>query len=171
MATAGAYLDLTGISVSEYLTHYETSWLELQQTSPPLLSYTDRALQTTWNLSYEHIRKQDELAAKLLELWAYFDNRDLWYDLLKGGVDESPSWFVHVVSTKVAFNSAIGNLRKHALIEKLTESDGYSMHHCVHAWVNSVLRTPVEDQNMKIACWCIVKNVPGKLALDPWVVK
>lgn len=99
-------------------------------------------------------------AAKLLELWAYFDNRDVWYDLLKAGEDEAPDWFRHVVSTELTFNTVIGTLRKHALIEKLTESNGYAMHHCVHAWVRSVLCKAVEDQNMKLALTCVGEMVP-----------
>lgn len=151
LATAGGYLGQTGISISDYLHHHETSWLELQRTSPTPLSYETQTIYSTWNLSYMHIRREDNSAVKFLELWAYFDNRDLWYDLLKAGKHKAPGWFLDVVSTELAFYSVIGKLQKHALIERLTESDGYSMHHCVHSWVRSVLCKTVEDQNMRIA--------------------
>ena len=171
LATAGGYLGLTGVSVSEYLENYKTSWLELQRTSPALLSYEDRTMISTWNLSYTHIRKEDKSAAKLLELWACFDNRDLWYDLLKAGEDEAPDWFLNIISAKLAFYSAIGKLQKHALIEKLTESDGYSMHHCVHAWVRSVLCTAVKGQNVKLALTCVEGSFPLDPAPGDWITK
>ena len=172
LATAGAYLGLTSIPVSEYLHHHKTSWLELQRTSPKLPSYEDRTIYSTWNLSYNHIRNEDESAAKLIELWGYFGNQDLWYDLLKAGNDKrAPAWFDRIVGTKLAFQAAIGKLQKHALVERLTESDGYSMHHCVHAWVKNVLGKTLEDQNMRLALTCMRKSVPIGPAPGDWMIK
>lgn len=171
LATAGGYLGLNHISISEYLHHHETSWLKLQRTSPPLLSYEDHTIYSTWNLSYMHICNEDESAAKLLELWAYFDNRDLWFDLLKAGENGAPGWFLSCVSEELDFRSAIGKLQKHALVERLTESDGYSMHHCVHAWVKSVLCTAIEGQNMRLALTCLVQSCSFTPAPGDWMTK
>ena len=172
LATTGAYLGLTSMSVSEYLHHHETSWLELQRTSPKLLSYEDQTIYSTWNLSYIHIRKEDESAAKLIELWAYFDNQDLWYDLLKAGnLKGAPVWVANIVGTKLAFQAAIVKLQKHALVESLTDSDGYAMHHCVHAWVRNVLCPAVEDQNMILALDCVGKRVPFDPEPGDWLIK
>ena len=169
LATAGAYLGLTGISVSKYLEHYEKSWLDLHRTSPSLPSY-DQTIYSTWDLSYIYIREEDESAAKLLKLWAYFDNRDLWYDLLRAGKENAPGWFLDVTSTELAFLSAIGKLRKHALIESLTDSDGYSMHHCVHAWVKSVLWKAIHNQHMMLALKCVGESVPVERAPGDWII-
>lgn len=77
-ATAGNYLSLVEtITVGKYLQRYRQSWADLQQTSPELLTYEDRTLYSTWNLSYHHIRQQDEAAANLLQFFAYFDNQDI----------------------------------------------------------------------------------------------
>ena len=171
LATAGAFLGLNDMSVSDYLHHHETSWLDLQRKSLPLLSYEDQTIYSTWNLSYIDIRKEDKSAAKLLELWAYFDNRDLWYGLLKAGEKTAPGWFLDIIHTKLAFNSAMGKLRKHALIESLTESDGYSMHNCVHAWVKSVLCTPIAFQNLELAVKCVSQIVRQDPSPGDWIIK
>ena len=55
LATAGAYLNQVTTSFADYLRLYEKSWLELQQTSPGLNSYENRALYSTWQLSFDHI--------------------------------------------------------------------------------------------------------------------
>ena len=162
LASAGSCLDLSGISVSKYLAHYDTSWLKLQQTTPPLLSY-DQTIYSTWNLSYSYIRAENLSAANLLGLWAYIDNRDLWYDLLNFGENEAPDWFSKVIDKDLAFRSVIGTLRKHVLIEKLTESDGYAMHHCVHSWVTNVPCKASEDQNKILALACIERRI----SVDP----
>ena len=132
LATAGAYLSQVAISLKDYLSHYRTSWLRLQEKSPGLLSY-ERALYTTWNLSLEHIQKQSESAAKLLQLWAYFDNQDVWFELLAAGGEDSPKWFATIVNDELCFIEVIRLLCDHALIEPIKSSGGYSMHTCVHA--------------------------------------
>ena len=90
LATAEAYLNQVSVSLKDCLCYYRTSWLRLQQTTPDLLSYEDRALYTTWYLSFQHIQKQNKSADKLLQLWAYFDNLDLWFQLLAAGREDSP---------------------------------------------------------------------------------
>ena len=90
LTTAGAYLNQVTTSFADYLRLYETSWLKLQQTSPGLNSYEDRALYSIWQLSFDQIKRQNELSTKLLKLWAYFDNQDLWFEFLRdGGSDGS----------------------------------------------------------------------------------
>ena len=85
LSTAGAYLEHVTTSFAEYHRMYKASWLEVQKSSPPLTSYENRALYTTWQLSLDQIRQEDECAAELLKLWAYFDRQDVWYELLRGG--------------------------------------------------------------------------------------
>jgi hypothetical protein len=70
-------------SFADYRQLYKQSWLRLQQKTPQLLSYEDRALYSTWNISLDHVEQQSELATKLLQLWAYFDNQDIWLELLQ----------------------------------------------------------------------------------------
>jgi hypothetical protein len=50
LATAGAYLNQTAMSFSDYLRLYKASWAKLQRTSPELISYEDRTLFSTWQL-------------------------------------------------------------------------------------------------------------------------
>src|SRR4051794_28151998 len=86
LATAGAYLDQVATSFADYLRLYRASWLRLLQTSPEVSTYEDRQLYSTWQLSLDHIKQQqNELSVKLLQLWAYFDNQDLWLELLREG--------------------------------------------------------------------------------------
>ena len=172
LATAGSYLFQTSMPASKYLQHHETSWLELQRTTPHLLSYEDQTIYTTWNISYIHIRKANMSAAKLLEFWAYFDNNDVWYDLLKAGNEnEAPDWFCHVVGSELAFEAAVRQLQNHALVERSKDSHGYSMHHCVHAWVKSVISKTIDDHNIRLALACVGKTIPVQPTRDDWIIQ
>ncbi|KAI9888213.1 MAG: hypothetical protein M1814_001086, partial [Vezdaea aestivalis] len=160
LATAGSYLSLESITVNKYLQHYRQSWSNLQQTSPELLSYEDRTLYSTWNISYNHIRHQDEAAVNLLNLWSYFDNQDLWFELLSIGKDFAPTWLHHLVESEIAFNAAMRKLCDHGLIHTLKDSGGYGMHHCVHAWTANVLNDRISESKLSFVLECIGIMVP-----------
>jgi hypothetical protein len=69
LTTAGAYLDQTARSFSDYLHLYIESWVKLKETSPKLSSYEDRTLYSTWQISFNNIKQRNPLSANLLRLW------------------------------------------------------------------------------------------------------
>jgi tetratricopeptide (TPR) repeat protein len=177
LATAGAYLNQVSTSFSEYLRLFEDSWLKLLESSPEVDSYEDRALYTTWNLSYEHVMKQNLLSAKLLQFWAYFDNQDVWFDLLRHSDSSSPTWFSDLIVDEVEFTKAIRVLCNHALVEveqsseERIEGDGYSMHGCVHSWTIHVLNREWDTEMAEVALKCIGSHVPEQNAQRGWIIE
>lgn len=156
IATAGAYLyQVPSTSLGEYLSHYHSSWLKLQQTSPELSSYEDKALYTTWNVSVEHVRTLNPLSVKLLQLWAYFDNHDLWFGLLAAGRTEAPQWSSEMTKDELSFNEALRPLCNHALVQSLGIGSGYGMHSCVHAWSTHVLNSERNALMTFLAMTCV----------------
>ncbi|KAH9208730.1 hypothetical protein DL95DRAFT_479540, partial [Leptodontidium sp. 2 PMI_412] len=83
LATAGAYLNQVAVSLSDYLRLYKQSWVQLQESSPELDSYENRTLYFTWQISFDHVKQQNGLAAKLLCFGACFDSQDIWLELLQ----------------------------------------------------------------------------------------
>ncbi|OHW91780.1 NB-ARC and TPR domain protein [Colletotrichum incanum] len=116
LATAGAYLNQVTTSCTEYVQMYEKTWLRLQKRSPHLLEY-DRALCSTWNVSLQQIQLQNQQAAELLRLWAYFDNYDLWYELLQAGGPEEPLWIHEMTEDKISFDAAMRVLLQRRLLQ------------------------------------------------------
>lgn len=178
LATAGAYLDQApATSFSDYLRLYKASWLRPQQTSPELTSYEDRMLYSTWQISFEHIRRQNNHAAKLLQLWGYLDNQDIWLELLQGTDSEDPEWICELTKDELSFNEAIGVVCNHGLVEEsassqgLIESRGYSMHGCVHAWTTHVLNQEWDYDMAKLALKLIALHVPWNDSDRWWVTQ
>ena len=157
LATAGAYLDQAAISFSDYLRLYKASWAKLLMTSPELNSYEDRTLYSTWQLSFDQVKQRNELSAKLLRLWAYFDNWDLWFELLQHSNSEDPGWIRELTEDELGFNRAVRVLSDHGLVEvdmssqELIESRGYSIHGCVHSWTVYVLNQEWETSLGRIS--------------------
>jgi hypothetical protein len=154
LATAGAYLKQVSGSFEDYLNYSNKSWLNLQKTTRQLESYHS-TLYTTLNTSYEHIKRQSPSAGKLLQLWAYFDNQDLWYSLLAAGVQYGPEWFRATVGDKTEFKKTMALLRQHALVQYHSDRDSYSIHNCVHDWTLNVLNAGANAQMSTLALICV----------------
>ncbi|KAK1621875.1 hypothetical protein BDP81DRAFT_476751 [Colletotrichum phormii] len=177
LSTAGAYLNQVSTSCAEYLRLYDESWLRLQRESPQLLDY-DQALYSTWGISFNLIQQQSRGAATLLRLWAYFDNEDLWYELLQDMGSEGPVWLQDITKDNLIFNTTMRLLYEHGLVEAdLTiketkgESRGYSVHRYVHAWMIHVLNTGVDEEMAWTALRCIASHVPSKEQQEYWIIQ
>src|ERR1700735_982979 len=174
LATAGAYLDQTALSFSDYLRLYKASWAKLLKTSPELSSYEDRTLYSTWQLSFDHVKQRNELSAKLLRLWAYFDNQDIWFELLQHGDSEDPEWIHELTKDKLSFNEAVRVLSDHGLVEvdmpsqEPGEARGYSIHSCVHSWAIHVLNQQWDYDLAKLALKFVGLHLWGSKESAKW---
>ncbi|KAL5371635.1 hypothetical protein DPSP01_014120 [Paraphaeosphaeria sporulosa] len=173
LSTAGAYLEHVTISCAEYLRLYETSWLELQTTSPTLSSYEDRSLYTTWQVTFDQIRKQNAASAQLLKLWAYFDKQDVWFGLLRHAHSADDKWIKKLTENILSFNEAVRLLCEYGLAHpepsfgQSSGSAGYRVHSCVHTWTISVLNRDWNDDLVRLALTCVASEVPSK-DVDKW---
>ncbi|RYP73186.1 hypothetical protein DL771_003822 [Monosporascus sp. 5C6A] len=120
LATAGAYLKQSSMSFGKYLGLYKDSWTKLQKTSPELSSYEDRTLYSTWQLSFEQVQQQNKSAAELLRFWAYFDNQDLWLELLQHHDPDDPAWLQEITEDELSFHSTIRVLSDYGMVEVTT---------------------------------------------------
>jgi tetratricopeptide (TPR) repeat protein len=163
---------------AEYLQSYEESWLRLQQDGLQLLSYVDWTLYQTWGISLDLVKQQTSLATRLLQLWAHFDNQDVWLRLLQGGRDNAPEWFCELTQDRLVFNKAVRVLCDHALAEADAtfggggkKSRGYSMDSCVHAWTKHVVNERWGDGMARLALRCVGLHVPSTNARQCWVTQ
>ncbi|KAL5325418.1 hypothetical protein ACEPPN_006543 [Leptodophora sp. 'Broadleaf-Isolate-01'] len=177
LATAGAYLDQVAISLLDYLRLYKESWVQLQESSPELSSYEDRTLYSTWQISFQHVKQQNDLSAKLLCFWAYFDSQDLWLELLQHGDSNDPDWVRELAKDEVSFHKAVRVLSNHGLVEvnmspqELIESRGYSIHGCVHSWTVHVLNREWDYGLARLAVKFVGSHVPGEQSVRPWLTQ
>jgi tetratricopeptide (TPR) repeat protein len=166
LATAGAYLRQSPISFADYLQNYRTKWNVLQSVARDLPEYRDRTLYTTWDLSFNQVKRQDPSAANLFRILAYFDNEEVWYELLAAGQDPArPSWFNYLISDRLIFESAMRTLVNFCLVEVHAATGSYGLHTCVHDWMTDALNRPVDPNQYIVAFDCIV-NLVNTVDLD-----
>ena len=162
------------ISIADYLRLYHTSWREIHESDIGLDSYENRTLYSTWRISFDKIEQQNELSGKLLRLWCYFSNRDLWYELLAAGPSEEVPWIQELTSSLHVFSQAMRVLCNYGLVEseELLQDDidsgGYSIHSCVHMWVVHALNTQLEPTLARYAINATALHIPSWDSSKPW---
>jgi hypothetical protein len=178
LATAGAYLSQLSTSFADYLQLYKASWLQLQQATPNVFPYDDRALYSTWNISLNHVKQQSSHAAKLLQLWAYSYNQDVCLQLLQQCQNDVPGWFLELTKDKINCEKAVRVLCDHALVETdatfgvgSKESQGHGMHSCVHSWTMHIVNKGRYDEMARLASRCVGLHVPSRNTSHHWVTQ
>ncbi|KIN06734.1 hypothetical protein OIDMADRAFT_156216 [Oidiodendron maius Zn] len=173
LSTAGTYLEHVTTSFSEYLRLYEESWVKLQATSPPLNSYEDRSLYTTWQVTFNRIQQQNAASARLLKLWAYFDRQDLWFALLRHARSADDELIRKLTEDELSFNEAVRLLCEYGLAHtelsrrQLSGPEGYGVHSCVHSWTRFVLNGERDKGLARLALTCVASEVPNT-DVDKW---
>jgi hypothetical protein len=177
LVTAGAYLKQASIGFSDYLCLYEKLWAKLQKTSPELSLYEDRTLYSTWQISFERVEQRSLLSAQLLRLWAYFNNQDIWFELLQYSDSEGPDWVRELIEDELSFHRAMRVLSNHGLIEvnksslELLESQGYSIYSCIHSWTVHVLNQEWDYDLARVAVKSVALHVLRAQAIRPWLTQ
>ena len=90
---AGAWLQQNARGVKRYLElceHKQVEFPNLKEAwETPLIEYSDRCLSTTWRLSFEAVREEDEHAANMLVFWSFLDRKDMWYGMFESAIQHS----------------------------------------------------------------------------------
>ena len=156
LVQAGRYIRRTGVSFKNYLQLYERSWQALTKKMPRLSEYSNRGIENTWTISFEEVQRKSEEASKLLQLWSYFDNQDIWFELIQNGqhINEGPPWFLRLVEDEMSFLAAVEMLLDYSLIESDSSMSSYSMHGVVHEWAK-VLSKDCNTEYLRLAVSCI----------------
>lgn len=130
-----------------------------------LPEYKNRALYTTWDLSYSQLETQYPVAAQLLKLLAYFDNQKLWHGLFQAEQpDGSLVWLNKLWSDVVDFENFMGVLAHYCFVEVKPTTQSYSVHSCVHDWTLAGLNTTVDVLSYTYAISCAAASVDA----DGW---
>ena len=138
---AGAYIRTTGISVLAYIKLYNEAWRKLMERQHRFASQgpLDCSVLTTWTLLFARLEERNSHAAKLLILWGFLDNRDIWYDLFKLALtrkvaSELPEWYTNCVNDYSNFIECTHLFVLYSFIDVKVGSSSFSVHPVLHQW-------------------------------------
>jgi tetratricopeptide (TPR) repeat protein len=166
---AGSYISKT--TIDKYLELYDKSWIKLHGTMN-WYDYPERTIVTTWQISFDEVTSRDEGAAKLLQLWGYFDNQEIWYQLFQwsGYTEAAPSWLQKITDNEIDFLATVDILLNYSLIERGNSNDTYSMHSVVHDWIRASINKKDEDM-LQIAITTVGLAVPSVNVRDASIIQ
>ncbi|KAJ6004603.1 hypothetical protein N7540_012972 [Penicillium herquei] len=162
---AAAFMRQTGTSITQYLKFYQQSWSDLQSKSSAERQYTQGNMLQTWMISYKEIQNRNPNAANLLLLLARFDNRDIWYELVKSGSHSSeiPEWLKRFISSEFEFKLGVASLIEFSLLEMKRQEGSYAMHPVVQDWCFHVASRDMNCNSVKLSelgFICVGYSVP-----------
>jgi tetratricopeptide (TPR) repeat protein len=165
----------TGTSFRTYTKLYKEQWKDLMEieNTAPLRSYGNRSINTTWTVSYNVIRAQNEGAANLLLLWAHIDHKSLPFWILQAGIHSSSAlakdlsaWLRDTADDEVKFLQVVRLLRSYCLIESLHGSSTNGTHPVVHQWAFHIQDEHQRAELSRLALLIIGYAVPDKYATE-----
>lgn len=135
---AAAYMEQTGQSASGYIALYESRFSRLATEGKPS-SYPQTIL-TTWDISLAEARRSCPVSADLLRLLAFLAPDDVPRSLLLGRAASLPRALSRALDDGLAFDHAVGALRRYSLIQATGDSLG------VHRLVQTVTRARMTNR-------------------------
>lgn len=135
---AGAFISETpGITTATYQDLFKKHHSELLKREKPPLQYPD-TVDTTWRISMDKIRKDNSVAANLLNLFAFFAPDNIPPALLKNRERFLPKLLASVVNDDIEIGDALALLERYSLIESSCQT--ISIHRLVQLvtrdWLN-----------------------------------
>jgi tetratricopeptide (TPR) repeat protein len=169
----------TNASITEYVQSYNTVWDELMKDEAhldlALREYGHGSVYTTWNISFESVKRKNEDAAKFLQLWSYLGNGDIWYELFNNKQNPDlhkwsapPEWFKRVVGGKTGFRKAVRVLLAYSLVEAKEDFDAFAMHPVVHEWCRNTMDADQRQEMAFLAITTVGFAVPSQMDFGDW---
>jgi tetratricopeptide (TPR) repeat protein len=144
---AGATIEQTRITFSDYLTRYEGHWAELLQSGRTPGDYPD-TIAMTWELAFREVSRDTPVAAALLNLCSYLAPVEIPRSLLNETAHSLPRPLSTTVGDPVGLDALVARLHRYSLVEATDKT--ISLHRLVAALVRDRL-PPAQREN-----WCDV---------------
>ncbi len=160
---AGAYIEETGCSFSDYLQIYERHRAALLARRGKQATNYPASVATTWDLSFQKVEQTQPAAAELLRLCAYLSPDHIPEELITEGATYWPALLQEAVIDPLHFNELLGAVLAFSLVKRLAEERILSLHRLVQA----VQRDRMDEEEQR--CWAerVVYTVNELFPADP----
>ena len=144
---AGAYLEETGTSLTDYRLIYQQNRADLLQQRRGLVADHPSPVATTWSLAFQRVEEQNPAAADLLRLCAFLSPDAIPEEILTKGASLLGPVLAPVAADAFRLNQAIETVRACLLVGRDPKEKTLSLHRLVQA----VLQDAMEEGERR--CW------------------
>ncbi len=152
---AGAYIEGTGCSLSDYLKFYKTRRYRLLRMRGESAAGHPEPVATTWSLSFDKVERANPAAAELLRLCAFLHPDSIPESMIVEGATALGLILRPVAEDEMELNEAIGELRKYSLVKRDPELKILNIHRLVQA----VIRDGMDKETQREWAERVVKMV------------
>jgi hypothetical protein len=143
---AGAFIEDTGCSISDYLDRYRQRQDLLLKRRGGHGKDHPEPVATTWSLSFERVEQLDPLAAELLRNCAFLAPDAIPEQMIIDGASELGTLLQPVVENALLLDEAIGTLLRFSLVQRKRDEHTFSMHRLVQAILKSSMDAAKQRQ-------------------------
>jgi tetratricopeptide (TPR) repeat protein len=154
---AGAYIEETRCSVSDYLNFYRQHQGELLERRGGTGKEYPETVATTWSLSFKNVERANEAAAELLRFLAFLAPDAIPGELLTKSAAELGSKLELVVGDQYRLDITISALLKYSLVHRDSETNTLS----IHRLVQEVLKDQMNMKTQRLWAERTVRAVNG----------
>ena len=130
---AGAYIEETSESLSNYLTLYRTQRAHLLKQRGRLVPTHPDSVATTWSLAFENIERVNPAAIELMRFCAFLAPDGIPEELIMEGAPHLGPVLQPVAADRTRLNTVLAELLKYSLIRRNPTTQMLTIHRLVQA--------------------------------------
>jgi tetratricopeptide (TPR) repeat protein len=157
---AGAYIEETGCSLSEYLGLYRRRRFALLKRQSSVSPDYPHTVASTWALSFQQVEQADPAAAELLRLCAFLHPDAIPEAILTQGAEQLGPVLQEVAEDPFLLNEAIQLLRRYSLLKRDPQAKLLSLHRLVQVVLKESLDAKTQQQWAERAVWAVNAAFP-----------
>jgi len=165
---AGAYIEETRCSLSDYLTRYKARRVDLLNWRGWVRADHPETVATTWSLSFEKVEQQSPAAADLLRLCAFLEPSAIPEEILTEGAPGLGAALDQAVSDPVGLDEAYRELRKFSLVRRNPQAKLLVVHRLVQAVVKENMEVGAQRLWAARAVWSVSRAFPDSEDVAQW---
>ena len=142
---AGAYIEETGESVTNYLTIYQEQRAELLKRRGGLVPNHPDSVATTWSLAFEQVEGANPAAIELMRICAFLAPDAIPEELIIEGAPHLGPVLQPVAADRGKLNAAIAELLKYSLIRR----DATTHTLTIHRLVQAVIKDEMDEETQR----------------------
>ena len=143
---AGAYIEETNESVSNYLSIYQQQRAALLNRRGGLVPGHPDSVATTWSLAFEHVEGANPAAIELMRFCAFLAPDAIPEELISEGAPHLGSVLQPVVADRSRLNAALAELLKYSLIRRDSTTHTLTIHRLVQAVIKDEMGEETQRQ-------------------------
>jgi tetratricopeptide (TPR) repeat protein/transcriptional regulator with XRE-family HTH domain len=152
---AGAYIEETGCSLSDYLHRYSEQRVRLLERRGGVGSDHPQSVMTTFQLALEQVDRKQKAAADVLRVCAFVYAEGIPEELFILGAEHLGPALAPLASDPTWFDQAVAVLRSLSLVQRQPETHTLSLHRLVQA----VIREPMSEQEQVVWLKRVLKSL------------